>query len=197
MWENLTPTLEGSSVRLEPLAPEHEEALFAALDDPTVWTFLPIAQPDRAGFTKFFEFLANEVAAGRQGVFVTLRRADGAVLGTSSYLALRPDHHSVEIGYTLVGREAWGTGANSEAKFLMLQHAFEDLGLMRVEFKTDANNKRSCAALAALPAQFEGIFRRHMITNYGVRDSAYYSVTDEDWPAVKAKLRDRIAAQNA
>ena len=92
----------------------------------------------------------------------------------------------------------WRTGANIEAKLLMLAHAFEHLGCMRVEFKTDARNERSRAALAALPAQFEGIFRKHMLMpGVGVRDSAYYSVIDEEWPAVRANLERRAAAGSA
>lgn len=91
-----------------------------------------------------------------------------------------------------------GTGANVEAKLLMLEHAFERLGCIRVEFKTDARNERSRAALEALPAQFEGIFRKHMlIEDVGVRDSAFYSVTDEDWPQVRANLERRLADARA
>ena len=88
---------------------------------------------------------------------------------------------------------AWGTGANIEAKLLLMQHAFEDEGLLRVEFKTDARNERSRAALAALPAEFEGVFRKHMLVRGGERrDSAWYAVIDDDWPAVKANLQRRL-----
>ena len=93
---------------------------------------------------------------------------------------------------------AWGTGANTEAKLLLLQHAFEDEGFLRVEFKTDASNERSRAALAALPAHFEGIFRKHMLVRGGERrDSAWFSVIDDDWPAVKAALLARLSAQSS
>jgi len=88
---------------------------------------------------------------------------------------------------------AWGTGANVEAKLLLMQHAFEDEGLLRVEFKTDARNERSRAALAALPAEFEGVFRKHMLVRGGERrDSAWYAVIDDDWPEVKANLQRRL-----
>ena len=90
----------------------------------------------------------------------------------------------------------WQTGANVEAKLLMLEHAFERLDCLRVEFKTDARNERSRAALAALPAQFEGVFRRHMVVPYGLRDSAYYSVIADDWPRVRDNLRRRLAAKD-
>lgn len=101
----------------------------------------------------------------------------------------------MEIGWTWLTPSAWGGGANVEAKLLMLGHAFEALGCQRVELKTDARNERSRAALAALPAQFEGIMRKHMIVpEIGVRDSAYFSVIDDEWPEVRENLRRRLAA---
>ena len=118
------------------------------------------------------------------------------MLGSSWLMTHAPEHRRIEIGNTWVVRERWGTGANSEAKYLMLEHAFERLGAHRVEFKTEAANDRSCAALAALPAQFEGIHRKHMLVRDGERrDSAWYSVIDDEWPEVRERLRERIAAQ--
>jgi RimJ/RimL family protein N-acetyltransferase len=120
------------------------------------------------------------------------------VIGGTGYHALREAHRGLEIGGTWLEPSAWGTGANVEAKLLMLEHAFERLGCMRVEFKTDARNERSRAALEALPAQFEGIFRKHMIIeDIGVRDSAFYSVTDLEWPDVRSNLRQRLGATRA
>jgi RimJ/RimL family protein N-acetyltransferase len=191
MWSDLTKTLTGKFVSLEPLAPAHESALFEAVDHEGVWQWLPIAQPDRDGFGKVFEFLLAENEADRMGTFVT-HSLSGEVLGTSSYLALRPENDGLEIGWTMIDPAAWRTGANVEAKLLMLGHAFGELGCQRVEFKTDARNERSRGALTALPATFEGVFRKHMNTNYGVRDSAYYSVIDDDWPEVKASLEARL-----
>lgn len=95
----------------------------------------------------------------------------------------------------MVSPSAWGSGANVEAKMLMLDHAFGQLGCQRVEFKTDAKNERSRGALSALPAEFEGIFRSHMDTDYGVRDSAYFSVIADEWPAVRANLEARLRAR--
>jgi N-acetyltransferase len=110
-------------------------------------------------------------------------------------LTLREEHRGLEIGATWLMPMAWRTGVNTEAKLLMLEHAFERLGCMRVEFKTDARNERSRAALASLPVRFEGIFRKHMLMpDIGVRDSAYYSVTDEEWPEVRASLERRLTA---
>ena len=121
---------------------------------------------------------------------------DAVPLGHTSYLNVREADRVVEIGNTWLAPQAWGTGANTEAKLLLLRHAFEDEGFLRVEFKTDASNERSRAALAALPATLEGVFRKHMLVRGGERrDSAWYSVIDDDWPAVQAALRERLARE--
>lgn len=118
---------------------------------------------------------------------------DDALVGHTSYLNVRPDDCVLEIGNTWLAPAAWGTGANTEAKLLLMQHAFEDEGYLRVEFKTDATNARARAALAALPAEFEGVFRKHMLVRDGERrDSAWYAVIDDDWPAVKEALQRRL-----
>jgi RimJ/RimL family protein N-acetyltransferase len=193
MWEHLTRRLEGELVALEPLAPTHEAALAEAAQDPEIWRWVTGAAPTREEFAAWFARALQEAAAGREGPFATIDRASGRPIGSTRYMALRPEHRGLEIGWTWLARSAWQTGANIEAKLLMLEHAFERLDCLRVEFKTDARNERSRAALAALPAQFEGIFRRHMIQPYGLRDSAYYSVVDDEWPAVRENLRRRLA----
>ena len=120
--------------------------------------------------------------------------AEGSVVGSTRFLALRPEHGSVEIGWTWLNPSAWGSGANVEAKLLQLAHAFDTWGCRRVEFKTDARNDRSRAALEALGASFEGIHRKHMLVRTGEnRDSAWYSVVDDDWPTVRAHLQARLA----
>jgi RimJ/RimL family protein N-acetyltransferase len=121
---------------------------------------------------------------------------DGDLVGHTSYLNVRPDDRVLEIGNTWLNPVAWGTGANTEAKLLLMQHAFEDEGFLRIEFKTDATNARARAALAALPAEFEGVHRKHMLVRGGERrDSAWYAVIDDDWPRVKAALRERLARE--
>ena len=118
---------------------------------------------------------------------------DDALVGHTSFLNDRPDDRVVEIGNTWLNPRAWGRGANTEAKYLLLRHAFENEGYLRVEFKTDATNERARAALAALPAEFEGVFRKHMLVRGGERrDSAWYAVIDEDWPEVRANLERRL-----
>jgi RimJ/RimL family protein N-acetyltransferase len=118
---------------------------------------------------------------------------DGELVGHTSYLNVRPEDRVLEIGNTWLSPAAWGTGANTAAKLLLMQHAFEDEGYLRVEFKTDANNGRARAALAALPAEFEGVFRKHMVVRGGERrDSAWYAVIDDDWQRVKGALRTQL-----
>ncbi|MDX6522434.1 MAG: N-acetyltransferase [Gaiellales bacterium] len=191
------PTLEGSLVRMEPLAERHREPLCSALSDPSVWRWVKIdASADRAAYDEWFDQSLTNTAGRSEFTFATVRRSDAAVVGTSRYLSFRPADQGLEIGYTLVAPAAWGSGANSEAKLLMLEHAFERLGCVRVEFKTDARNERARAALAALPSGFEGIFRKHMLMFGGRwRDSAWYAITDEEWPQTKLRLQERLAAQ--
>jgi RimJ/RimL family protein N-acetyltransferase len=195
MWEGLTARLEGEIVVLEPLEPRHEEGLYEAARHPEIWEWLaPIGQ-SREFFSEWFHTSLADAQAGREGVFATIDRASGTPIGSTRYLNLREVHRGLEIGWTWLAPAAWRTGANIEAKLLMLEHAFHRLGCMRVEFKTDARNERSRRALEALPARFEGSFRKHMLMpGVGVRDSAYYSVIDEEWPDVAANLRRRLAA---
>ncbi len=196
MWENLKETLKGKVVRLEPLAMRHEQGLFEAARDPEVWRWMPSnAAESQESFHRWFQDALAASEAGTEAAFVTLDARTGAPIGSTRYLALRPEHRGLEIGWTWLAPSRWKSGANVEAKLLMLEHAFEDLGCMRVEFKTDARNERSRKALAALPAKFEGIFRKHMLVRGGqLRDSAYYSIIDDEWPEVRANLSQRLDA---
>jgi len=196
VWKNLTRKLEGKVVKLEPLGQRHEQGLFEAAQDPEIWRWMPSnAAESRESFHRWFEDALAASEAGTEGAFVTLDARTGAPLGSTRYLALRPEHRGLEIGWTWLAPSRWKSGANVEAKLLMLEHAFEDLGCMRVEFKTDARNERSRNALAALPAKFEGVFRKHMLVCGGqLRDSAYYSIIDDEWPEVRANLRRRLDA---
>jgi len=189
-----SPTLEGELVRLEPLTAAHEEGLWEASRDARTWEWLSIAQPQtREQLRAFLDTALANAGAGTELPLVTIGRENGRVIGSTRYLALRPEHRSVEIGWTWLTPEAWGTGANVEAKLLMLDHAFTHWGCLRVELKTDARNERSRGAMAALPAQFEGVHRKHMLVRDGERrDSAWYSVLDEEWPAVRANLLRRL-----
>jgi len=191
-WVDETQPLEGRLVVLQPLAPEHEEPLRAAAQDAEIWRF---GMADFAKlFDRWWEAAVSAQRAGTEIPFATVERASGQVVGSSRFGTLRPEHRGVEIGWTWVVRDLWGSGVNVEAKLLMLEHAFERLGCGRVEFKTEATNERSRGALAALPAQFEGVLRRHMLVRGGEwRDSAYYSILTEEWPEVRATLERRLA----
>jgi RimJ/RimL family protein N-acetyltransferase len=188
------PTLEGELVRLEPLSPAREEGLWEASRDARTWQWLSVEQPQtREEMRAYLDAAYANQADRSEFPLVTVRRADDTVVGSTRYLALRPEHRSVEIGWTWLTPEAWGTGINIEAKLLMLEHAFERFGCLRVELKTDARNERSRGAMAALPAQFEGVHRKAMLVRGGQRrDSAWYSVIDDDWPEVRANLLRRL-----
>jgi len=134
-------------------------------------------------------------AAGSEIPFATVDLATGGALGSTRFLALRPEHRSVEIGWTWLDPIAWGTGLNVEAKLLQLTHAFEVWRCRRVELKTDALNERARGALSALGLTFEGVHRKHMLVRAGEsRDSAWYSVVDDEWPSVRAHLEARLSS---
>jgi RimJ/RimL family protein N-acetyltransferase len=187
MWgKRLRRRLEGDIVLLEPLTPAHADGLRAAAADERIWTWMTTRDVEA--------WIARALAAEDAQHFAVIQ--DGAVVGSTSYLSLAPEHLRLEIGNTWMSPSTWGTGANVEAKYLLLRHAFEVLGCRRVEFKTDALNERARAALAALPAEFEGIHRKHMVVRGGERrDSAWYAVIDDDWPRVKAALERRLQAK--
>jgi len=188
------PTLEGRIVRLERLTAAHGEGLWLASRDARTWRWLSIVQPQTTQeWNSFVQQALDAGAAGTEIPLVTLCHEE--IVGSTRFLALRPEHRSVEIGWTWLRPSAWGTGTNVEAKLLQLQHAFEVWGCRRVELKTDARNERSRGALEALGATFEGIHRMHMLVRGGEnRDSAWYSVVDDDWPAVRARLEARVDA---
>jgi RimJ/RimL family protein N-acetyltransferase len=189
------PVLAGDVVRLEPLTPGHEDGLWDASRDPRTWRWLPVVQPQtREDWHAFVERALAAATAGAELPLVTIR--DGEVVGSTRFLALRPEHASVEIGWTWLHPSAWGTGANAEAKLLQMRHAFETWGCRRVEFKTDASNERARAALAAIGGTFEGVHRKHMLVREGEnRDSAWYSVTDDDWPLAQDAIERRLRAR--
>jgi RimJ/RimL family protein N-acetyltransferase len=194
--QSLTTRLEGSLVVLEPLTEEHAEELWEAAQAPEIWSWLAHIGERREYFDRWMQLTLAAAAEGKEGPFTTRDRRNGNVIGSSRYLNVRPPDRALEIGWTWLNPSAWGTGANIEAKLLMLEHAFESLECVRVEFKTDSRNDRSRAALAALPAQFEGIMRKHMtVPDVGVRDSAYFSVIDDEWPDVRANLQRRLASK--
>ena len=182
-------TLEGSIVRLEPLSLDHVPALAEVALDPSIWRWTLARPTTEAELRDWAEAAIAAREAGAELPFATFDRASGRPIGSSRYMNIVPEHRRLEIGWTWVAKAFQRTGANREAKLLMLRHAFDTLGCRRVEFKTDALNQPSRTALLGIGARFEGIFRNHMVMPDGrMRDSAYYSVIDSEWPDVRAAL---------
>ena len=187
--------LVGTLITLEPLARQHERGLAKAAEA-SDWGLMPVDASVAATFKRWFERMVdgngNDERRDPRATFAVVSRRNGQAIGSTSFHAIYPEHRRVEIGMTWYARSEWRRGANVEAKLLMLARAFE-LGFRRAEFKTDAENVRSRRALEALPAQFEGVMRKHMVVRDGQRrDSAYYSVIDDEWPAVRATLEQRL-----
>jgi len=189
------PPLAGRWVRLEPLAAEHREPLRAAADDDRIWRFtLVLARGP--GFDGWFDDALAQRDAGRQFPFAVRRLADGRLVGSTSYLDIMPRHKRVEIGSTWYAPDVWGTRVNPECKLLLLEHAFEVLGVNRVALVTDLLNERSQRAVAKLGAVREGVLRAHMVSQGGrIRDSVVFGITTAEWPQVRAGLLARLAGE--
>jgi RimJ/RimL family protein N-acetyltransferase len=186
-------TLEGRLVRLEPLALSHLERLCAVGLDPELWrlTVSKVATPD--DMRRYVEAALEARREGTALPFATIWRATGQVIGSTRFANAALEHRRVEIGWTWLGRPWQRSGANAEAKYLMLRHAFEKWDLVRVELKTSALNHQSRGAMRKLGAVEEGILRRHMINEDGSpRDSVFYSILVDEWPEVKAGLEERL-----
>jgi N-acetyltransferase len=177
--------LVGRIVRAEPIEEGHREGLRAAAErDPRIHRYTNMYS---LGFDRWFDLALESTS---EVPFVVC--VDGRPVGSSRYLNVEPSHRRLEIGWTWLERAQWGTGANIETKYLLMRNAFEGWGAMRVEFKTDARNLRVRGALLGVGASFDGIFRKHMILPDSIRDSAWYSVLDDDWPRVKVMLEGKI-----
>lgn len=193
---DLRALLAGRLVVVEPLAAQHEDGLFDAAQDGGLFEWMPedLASA-REGLHSWLESSLEASRSGREVPFAIVAAGSEKVLGSTRFQEVRLEHLRVEIGWTWLAKSVWGTGVNVETKLLLLTQAFEVCGCRRVEFKTDARNERSRGALGALGATFEGVLRKHMVVARGAaRDSAYYSVIDDEWPGVKGKLEQRLAA---
>ena len=183
-------TLEGDVVRLEPLAHHHAPELFAAGRDEELWQYMP-----RAAFASLDDteaWIEEALAAQERGEsipFATVLKQTGHAVGSTRYLDIRPRDRALEIGWTWLGREWLRSAVNSECKWLLMTHAFETLGAVRVQLKTDDRNVRSQTAIERLGAVREGVLRKSYLVQHGFhRDSVYFSVLDTEWPDVKARL---------
>ena len=195
----VTPlTLKGSIVCLEPIRPEHVESFWNAaknaLDD--IFQWIPYRMKTREDFQRLVEKAFAEQEHGESVVFATVERNSGRVIGSTRFMNIDRVNRRVEIGSTWIAPPWHRTAVNTEAKYLMLRHAFEIWQCIRVELKTDGLNQRSRNAILRIGAKEEGTLRRHLITWTGrVRDSVYFSILDTEWPEVKRRLEARMSAE--
>jgi RimJ/RimL family protein N-acetyltransferase len=193
---NPTPVvLYGDAVRIVPLDPAYAEDLLAAGADPEIWKYLPIPQP-----TSLLEVRAwiddawRHAATGEQLPFALIDPTTDRAIGSTRFLEIRRDWRTLEIGWTWLAAPAQRTAVNTEAKYLLLRHAFRDLGAIRMQFKIDARNLKSQQAVERIGAVKEGVLRKQRINHDGyVRDAVYYSILNEEWPAVEQRLQALLA----
>ncbi|MFD5383738.1 GNAT family N-acetyltransferase [Streptomyces sp. NPDC127074] len=186
--------LLGSAVRLVPLSTEHADALFPSASDPEVWRWMPRPRPETV--SQMRTMLSQMIADPARRCFAVQRRDDDAVIGSTSLYDLDLEESRAEVGATWFDRSCWGGPYNAESKLLLFGHAFDDLRLVRLALRTDHLNVRSQQALARLGLVYEGTLRSHMRRQDGTRrDSLYYSLLADEWPAVRDTLRARIAAK--
>jgi len=189
-------TLEGSVVRLEPIRPEHAELFWdvAKNDLEDVFRWIPYSMKTSEDFQKVLHKAFEEQERGESVVFATVERKSGRIVGSTRFMNIDRANRRVEIGSTWIAPPWQRTAVNTEAKYLMLRHAFEIWGCIRVELKTDALNQRSRNAILRIGAREEGTLRRHLMTWSGrVRDTVYFSILDSEWPSVKTALEARLA----
>jgi RimJ/RimL family protein N-acetyltransferase len=192
---NVQPvTLDGTVVRLEPLSVDHVDGLCEVGLHGDLWRYSQTLVETREDMRVYVDTALRLQAEGAALPFAVIERASGRVIGSSRYAAIDRANRRLEIGWTWYGAAWQRTAVNTETKLLMLRHAFETLGCIRVEFKTDALNERSRAALLRIGAKEEGTFRHHMIMPGGrIRDSVYFSITTPEWPAIKERLLHWLA----
>ncbi len=191
-------TLEGSVVRLEPLEPRHATDLFAVGRDEELWAYMP-----RPGFAslddtkEWIDAALDDLRAGTALPFATVLRETGRAVGSTRFLDIRPRDRALEIGWTWLAREVLRSAVNTECKWLLMRHAFDDLGAVRVQLKTDGRNERSQRAIERLGAVREGVLRKSYLVQHGFhRDSVYYSVLDTEWPDVRERLEGLLAPRD-
>jgi RimJ/RimL family protein N-acetyltransferase len=189
--------LEGQHVRLEPLREDHLTGLAAVGLDPELWRWIPTPVRTVEEMAVYIATALREQEQGASLPFALVERRTGRLMGSTRYGNIDRTNRHVEIGWTWVAPEWQRTAINTEAKYLLLKHAFETLNCIRVELKTDSLNERSRAAILRLGAREEGIFRNHMITASGrIRHTVYFSIVDSEWPDVKARLEARLNSEN-
>ena len=185
--------LEGRHVRLEPLSPAREESLIAAAGDGELWNSTVTIVPSRATMSAYIASALEAQAQGHELPFVIIRKSSDQVVGTTRFYFIDRENRHVEIGYTWLAASAQRTGVNTEAKLLLLTHAFESWRCIRVAFITDVLNQQSQTAILRLGAKQEGVLRNHMVMPGGrYRDSVCFSIIEAEWPEVKARLEAKL-----
>lgn len=187
-------TLEGRFALLEPLRLTHASGLYAASQDADIWQYLSYRQPTAlAEMVRWVALALEEQQTRGELPFVIIEKNTGKVVGSTRYLTVQPQHRNLEIGWTWLAREVRRTPVNTECKYLLLRHAFETLGAIRVQFKTDSRNMTSQRAIERLGAVKEGVLRNHVIMPDGYfRHSVYYSILDSEWPTIKTRLEEKM-----
>jgi len=186
-------TLEGRHIRLEPLTLDHHAGLCEIGLEPELWRWIPAPVKSREDMLDYIRLALQWQSDGTALPFATVEQSTGQVVGSTRYMNIDKPNRHVEIGATWIGRPWQRTAVNTEAKYLMLRHAFETLGCFRVELKTDVLNQQSRNAILRIGASQEGIFRKHVLCADGrLRDSVYFSIIDSEWPGVKARLEEKL-----
>ena len=187
-------TLEGRGVRLEPLTQAHHAQLCEVGLDDELWRLTTTIIRTPEDMKKYIDAAAKDFSDGKALPFAIIEKASGKAVGSTRFGNIDTTHRRVEIGWTWIARQWQRTFINTEAKYLLLSHAFDTLGCMRVEFKTDSTNSRSRNALMRIGAKEEGVFRNHMIMPGGrIRHSVYFSIIDSEWNEVKRELEKKLA----
>lgn len=190
-------TLEGNRVRLIPASHEHVEGLFKASNHSDIWTYSPSSISKLADLEDTVDQWMRAKEQGLRFPFVIFDKSTSEIVGSTSYLDISLLNRKLEIGGTWLDPKVWRTGVNTECKYLLLKYGFEELNLIRVQFRTDTRNERSNLAIQRIGAQFEGTLRQEMIVREGyIRDSNVYSILDKEWERVKAKLLNYLSKAN-
>jgi RimJ/RimL family protein N-acetyltransferase len=185
--------LQGTHVRLEPLSLKQVDGLCEVGLEPEIWRWAPTPITTSEEMRTYVETALRRQAEGAALPFATILNETDQIVGSTRFANIDREHKHLEIGWTWIGKPWQRTAVNTEAKYLMLRHAFEQLGCIRVEFKTDSLNERSRNAILRIGASEEGTFRNHMITSTGrYRHSVYFSVIDSEWPEVRRRLEERL-----
>ena len=190
VFNPLPVTLEGVHVSLEPLEISNADDLFEAGNNEAIWRYNLVAQPESVCDVRaWIDEIIKSVATGREIAFAIIHKADKRAIGSTRYLDIQSAHKTLEIGWTWIDTNYQRTAVNTECKYLLLSHAFEKLGAVREQLRTDMRNEKSKRAIERIGAIKEGVLRKSHTTHTGfVRDSVYYSIIDDDWPAVKQRL---------